>query len=256
MRLDQRITQLKEISRSKACDLIKEGYVKVNGRMIDKPAFQVEEQDAIEIEEAENDFASRAGGKLFHALEEFKVDLHDKVVLDVGASTGGFTDVCLNKGAEKVYAVDVGSDQLIERLRLDPRVVNMENTNCRYLKRTMFKEPIDFVCMDVSFISILAILPCLFQETDAQDFIILIKPQFETEKRFIGKNGIVKDRKVHENVLKKIVTACTQLGLYPVHLAPSKVCGRDGNQEYCIHLIREMKMKDFDYREIVKSGMK
>ena len=85
----------------RACDLIKEGYVKVNGRMIDKPAFQVEEQDATEIEEAENDFASRAGGKLFHALEEFKVDLHDKVVLDVGASTGGFTDVCLNKGAER-----------------------------------------------------------------------------------------------------------------------------------------------------------
>lgn len=242
-------------TRSQAQDAIKEERVKVNDKVIKKPAFEVSETDVISIEEAELAFASRAGLKLFYALEEFKINLHDKVVLDVGASTGGFTDVCLRHGAKKVYAADVGSDQLIEELRNNPKVVNMENTNCRYLTPEMFDEKPDFVCMDVSFISILSIVPNLIPLLNENfEMVLLIKPQFEAGKKDIGKNGIVKDSKVHVRVLSEIVDALHALNLGVYHLTYSHLKGRDGNQEYVVHVTSKYNQPVFNYREIVNSS--
>ena len=252
MRLDQYVSETKQISRSKAQDLIKQSLVLVNNKVNKKNAYEIKDEDQIEIQDEVLNFASRGAFKLYYALQDFQVDLKDKVCLDVGASTGGFSDVCLYHQAKKVYAIDAGKDQLIDRLRNDERVVCMEEINARYLERAMFQDPIDFICMDVSFISIKLILPCLFQLMDDFEAIVLIKPQFECGKQYIGKKGIVKDEKVHKLVLKDIVTFVLEQGYYVSHLAASKMEARDGNQEYLIHITNKKKEIFFDYNKIVK----
>lgn len=254
MRIDQLLVAQKLCaSRAQAQDAIKASRVKVNGKTVTKCSQDFDETVAIEVEVAELAFASRAGLKLYHALVDFELSVKDRIVLDVGASTGGFTDVCLSQGASHVYACDVGSDQLIEKLRNDPRVSNMENVNCRYLEPAMFNPLPDFVCMDVSFISILSILPavkaCLKPE---YEMVLLIKPQFEAGKKDIGKNGIVKDLKVHQRVLMKVINGLIALEIYPQKLVKSKVCGRDGNQEYVVYCSSKATQKVFDYQKIVK----
>ena len=258
MRLDQLLVAKGFCqSRSQAQDAIKEGRVSVNGKVISKCAFDVSEDALVSMQKAEIAFASRAGLKLYYALEDFHIDIKDKIVLDVGASTGGFTDVCLSKGAAHVYACDVGSGQLIEALKNNPKVSDMENVNCRYLSAEMFDPQPQFACMDVSFISVQAILPALIQTlSDDYEMVILIKPQFEAGKKDIGKNGIVRDAKVHQRVLMECVDALRQLGAYPQHLAKSKVCGRDGNQEYVLHCSSTPSMKVFDYAKIVKEDVR
>lgn len=240
-------------SRMQAQDAIKEGLIKVNGEIVKKASFHVNQEDKIICESYENHFASRAGNKLYHAFNSFNVDIKDNVVLDIGASTGGFSDVCLQYGAQYIYAVDSGSDQLLPRLKEDKRICCMENINARYLEKKMFTKKIDFVCMDVSFISIKLICDNLFQLLEKPyHCVFLIKPQFEAGKSFVGKNGIVKDRKVHKRILDDFITYFNEKGLFVLHLEKSAIIGRDGNQEYLIHLSSEGKNNKIDTLKLVK----
>lgn len=241
------------ISRSLAKDAIMEGRVSVNCKPIYKPSYLCDETVEIEIKEKKHEFASRGGNKLYDALQRFHIDISNQVVLDVGASTGGFTDVCLQGNAAHVYAVDSGSNQLIERLRNDPRVTCMEHTNARYLHKDMFEKEIHFVCMDVSFISIKLIIDAILSVVDKPfNFVFLIKPQFEAGKDKIGKNGIVKDKKVHIQVLLDMCMYFKSKGLGIEHICKSSTVGRDGNQEYLIHLSDTPNHKNFDLAKIVK----
>lgn len=183
-------------SRQKAIDAIKAEKVKVNDLIIRKPSYVVNTNDNIEIIFDKLTFVSRAGFKLDHALKTFGIILKDKIVIDIGSSTGGFTDCCLQQKAKLVYAVDVGTNQLDFNIRNDKRVVVMENTNARYLKRSDFSNRIDFICVDVSFISIKILIPIIAELLDHNDeAVILVKPQFEVGRRYLNKKGIVKDKK-------------------------------------------------------------
>lgn len=240
-------------SRAKAQDAINEGRVKVNGKTAKKSSMPISEDMHIEIEDAEIAFASRAGFKLYDVLERFNIDLKNRVCLDIGASTGGFTDVCLQNGASFVYAVDVGRDQLIKRLREDSRVANMEGINCRYISADMFPLKPTFLCMDVSFISIKQILPVIAKEFEDIEMVVLVKPQFEAGKENIGKHGIVKNEKVHIEVLKSMCEFVTSLGFYVHDLCASSVLGRDGNKEFVMHIKCQECHKVFPIKEIVKN---
>lgn len=242
-------------SRSHAKDAIQEGRIWVNGKIITKPAFKVKENDLIQIADKEDDFASRGGNKLYAAIKKWAINLNGKTVLDVGASTGGFTDVCLKENAAFVFSVDIGKDQLIPRLKQDSRVKNMEGINCRYLTKDMFDRKIDFICMDVSFISIKKIVDALLQISSLDTtFVFLIKPQFEAGKENIGKNGIVKDKKIHKKVLEDFLCYFNEKGFRVLHLMRSNTVGRDGNQEYLIHLSRnqELAIRTFHLDRIIK----
>lgn len=254
MRLDQYL--VKEgyfLTRSRAQDAIKEGCISINHQIITKNSYSVSEHDEVEVHTVDITFASRAGYKLYDVLDTFEIQLNHRVCIDVGASTGGFSDVCLQAGAKLVYAVDVGKDQLLPRLKNDPRIVSMESTNCRYLQKSMFQESITFACMDVSFISIRLILPVLFQIMDKVDIVALVKPQFEAGKHGVGKNGIVKDEKVHIQVLKEIVSFVESYGYYVKHLCASSILGRDGNKEFVMHIVDQPCHSVFSYRDIVKN---
>jgi len=240
-------------SRTLAQDYIKEGLVKVNGKIINKASYKIEDNDIVTWDKREIDFVSRGGNKLYGAILDFNINLNGKVVLDVGASTGGFSDVCLQNGASYVYAVDSGSNQLAEKLLKDPRVKSMENINARYLTKDMFDKKVDFVCMDVSFISIDLICDSLFSVLENPvECVFLIKPQFEVGKAFIGKNGIVKDKKAHKMVLDKYISYFTSKNMKIKHLSKSHTVGRDGNQEYLIHLSSEGNSTYIDTAKIIK----
>lgn len=240
-------------SRTLAKDAIKANRIKINNKIINKASFLVSENDSIEIIPIENEFASRGGNKLYDALKAFHIDLTNRVVLDVGASTGGFSDVCLQSNAKYVYAVDIGKDQLIERLRNDERVKNMEGVNCRYLSKDMFEQKIQFACMDVSFISIKLIVDAVFTVLEKPfECVFLIKPQFEAGKQFIGKNGVVKDKKVHKRILEDFIHYFNEKGVGVYHIMKSNTIGRSGNQEYLIHIKSELTNKTFDIDKIIK----
>jgi 23S rRNA (cytidine1920-2'-O)/16S rRNA (cytidine1409-2'-O)-methyltransferase len=183
-------------------------------------------------------YASRGGLKLEGALEDFAVTPQDKVCLDVGSSTGGFTDCLLQRGARRVYAVDVTMNQLDWKLQQDDRVVKIER-NARYLKAEDVGDLVDLVTMDVSFISVTKVLPAIVPVSRADgDFLILVKPQFELEKRLISKGGIVRDAALHEKAIESVTTAATALGLEIVGVRPSRITGTEGNQEFFLHARR------------------
>ncbi len=233
MRLDKYCTQFMD-SRAKAQDAIKNGRVRVNQKVIKKASFTITEEDTIEIEKDMDDYVSRAAYKLLAAIEEYAIDLKDFVVLDIGASTGGFTDVCIRHGAKKVYALDVGHLQLAPRLEKDPRVVKMEGRNARYLEKEWFDETIDFVCMDVSFIQAKTILDRVFEVFDLSSMVILIKPQFECGPTHLNKQGILKDKKLAKKILENYRRYFLQH--YPkVDIIESPIQGRGGNQEYVVY---------------------
>lgn len=254
MRLDQYLVQLDAtLTRARAQDAIQEGRVQVNNKVILKNSFSVSEEDCIELATPELAFASRAGFKLYDVLEDFHIDLSERVCIDVGASTGGFSDVCVREGAKLVYAVDVGKDQLLAHLRSNPRIVNMEGCNCRYLRDDMFSLTPTFACMDVSFISIKLILPSLISiMKSGVEIVALIKPQFEAGKQDVGKNGIIKDEKVHIRVLHEMMDYIQSLGLFVAHLQGSSILGRDGNKEFIVHIVDKEVHTVFPYKEIVK----
>lgn len=222
-------------SRSKAQAIVMEGIVLVNGRKETKAGTQVNEDDIIEIEK-QNPYVSRGGLKLESVLNLFNIDFTDKVCIDIGASTGGFTDCMLQHGAKKVYAVDVGTAQLHYKLRNDPRVVNIENVNFRYFDKSLLKDEIDIITIDVSFISLDKILPLASEIIKKDGFIVaMIKPQFELEPSEINK-GVVRDESLRQKAINKIKDFAVSLGLEILKEQDSGVKGPKGNLEHFIML--------------------
>jgi len=243
MRLDKFLTE-KYKSRNKAARAIEDGLVLVNGKPVNA-SYNVKESDDIVCLEAKENYVSAGGFKLAKALKDFKVDVNDKVFIDVGASTGGFTDCLLQNGAKKVYSVDVGESQLDNSL-LNKNVVVIDNFNARNLSIDLFKEKIEGVVVDVSFISLTYLLEQISSAiSDGVDVFALIKPQFECESRSVGKNGIVKDKNIHKNVIQKIYNFANLCKLAPVNLtnAPIK---RGKNYEFIIHLSKNGKAAPFN----------
>ena len=221
-------------SRERARAYILAGYVKVNGQRMDKAGQAVAADAAIEVAER-MPYVSRGGYKLAGALDHFHVDVTSRVCLDVGASTGGFTDVLLQRGAAKVYAVDVGSGQLDWRLRNDSRVVVREGVNARYLSPEVVPERVGMVVGDVSFISmtlILPVLPPLMQENG--ELVILVKPQFEVGKGQVGKGGIVREPELHREACERVDRVARALG-FVTELMESPIRGAEGNKEFLLH---------------------
>jgi len=238
VRLDQLVFDLGYTeSRERAKTTIMSGLVFVNGQRADKPGMPVSPEAEIEVRGVALPFVSRGGFKLDKALKVFPVDPAGKRCIDCGASTGGFTDVLLQHGAEKVYAVDVGYGQLAWKLRTDERVVNLERTNLRYVTEEQIPELLDLAVMDVSFISIRLVIPAVKNLLKpGADFICLIKPQFEAGREEVGKKGVVRDKAVHEEVVRGIIEFAPTLGFSVMGLDYSPVKGPEGNIEYICHL--------------------
>lgn len=224
-------------SREKARTLIMAGSVYVNNQKFDKPGDTVSDDAEIEVRGSTLKYVSRGGLKLEKAMQLFPIDLNGKICMDIGASTGGFTDCMLQNGAQKVYSVDVGYGQLAWQLRQDPRVVNLERTNARYLTREQVPEEIDFFSVDVSFISLRIILPAVRPLLmDGGLAVCLIKPQFEAGREKVGKKGVVRDRAVHEEVVETICRFAVENGYSVLGLTFSPVKGPEGNIEYLVYL--------------------
>jgi 23S rRNA (cytidine1920-2'-O)/16S rRNA (cytidine1409-2'-O)-methyltransferase len=226
-------------SRERARALIMEGRIAVDGNMVDKPGTRVPTEARLTLLGEDLPYVSRGGVKLEGALRAFSLDPAEMVVLDVGASTGGFTDCVLSKGARKVYAVDVGYGQLAWRLQKDPRVINLERTNVRYLGKEDVPEAVDLILIDASFISVEKFLAHVleFLRQDGH-VVILIKPQFEVGKGEVGKGGVVKDPGLHEKVIERISRFSRGLGMQVMGLTESPLLGPKGNKEFFIHLKR------------------
>lgn len=216
-------------TRSKASLAIKANAIYVNDKLITKNGFEITDEDKLEIKIETDRYVSRGGYKLEKAIEEFKLDFTNKTVLDIGASTGGFTDCALQNNAAKVYSVDTGVDQLVEELKVNPKVVSMEQTN---ILDTNIEDKIDFIVMDVSFVSIENMIPALLRYLDENNKIVmLIKPQFEVGKIKM-KNGVIKDPKIHLNVLNQVYNALLQAGIYIEKCIVSPILGGSGNKEF------------------------
>lgn len=236
-RLDAEMLERRLVkSRTLAQSLIKEQKVSVNGETVVKPSCAVNENDKIEITGELPKYVSRGGLKLEKAISEYSIDLKDKVCIDIGASTGGFTDCMLQNGAAKVYAVDVGTAQLDEKLRSDIRVVSLEKLDIRNAKDEI-TEKVDFASIDVSFISLRLILPEVkrFLKENAT-FVALIKPQFEAGKKNIGKSGVIKDVKLQKKIVDDIADFSKAIGYKIIGITDSAILGGDGNKEFLIYL--------------------
>ena len=224
-------------SREKAKAIIMAGQVYVNNQKVDKAGTEIKKDDVLEVRGNTLKYVSRGGLKLEKAMQCFPISLSGKICMDVGASTGGFTDCMLMNGAVKVYSVDVGYGQLAWKLRCDERVVNLERTNFRYVTDEQIKDKIDFASVDVSFISLMHILPNLSKLTaDDAEAVCLIKPQFEAGKEKVGKKGVVRDKAVHTEVVQKVIGLAIQNGFSVCGLDFSPVKGPEGNIEYLIYL--------------------
>ncbi len=238
-RLDVALTKMKLArSRTTAQRIIQEGAVTVNGKIILKASETVEtETDVISVSENPEcmKYVGRGGFKLERAIEQFHIQLNGKTCLDIGASTGGFTDCMLKNGAEKVFAVDVGKDQLAESLRNNPRVVSLEQLDIRNAKNEI-TDPIDFVSVDVSFISLKLILPEISCFVSANsEGVALIKPQFENGKQKNGKNGVIKNPKIHQKIVDDICAFAKGIGFNSIKVIPSPIEGGDGNKEFLMY---------------------
>ena len=224
-------------SREKARSSIMAGVITVNGNREDKPGARFDDNCNIEIKQNINPYVSRGGLKLEKAMSVFGIDLRDKTAMDVGASTGGFTDCMLKNGAAKVFAVDVGYGQLAWELRNDERVVNMERTNIRYVKPENISAQLDFASIDVSFISLKKVLPVVYELLNINgEVLCLIKPQFEAGREKVGKHGVVKDINVHREVVEGIIGFSQMIGFSVKGLTYSPIKGPEGNIEYLLHL--------------------
>lgn len=234
MRLDVAVSErgLAE-TREKAKALIMAGSVYLNGQKALKGGAAVKATDIIEVRGAVNPYVSRGGLKLHKAVQNFGLSLEGCVCMDIGASTGGFTDCMLSNGAAKVYAIDVGYGQLAWKLRCDERVVNMERTNFRYVTHEQIPEQVDFASVDVSFISLRKILPVMRELLrDGGRAVCLIKPQFEAGRENVGKKGVVRDRAVHESVVASITEFAVESGFNVCNVDFSPIKGPEGNIEY------------------------
>lgn len=225
-------------SREKASSQIMSGIVYVNGVKVDKPGTKISTDSKIEIRGTTMPYVSRGGLKLEKALKEFNLTLSEKSAMDIGASTGGFTDCMLQNGARKVYAIDVGYGQLAWSLRTDSRVVCMERTNIRYVTPEAIGERVDFASVDVSFISLTKVLPAAKQLLkDDGELVCLIKPQFEAGREKVGKKGVVRDKNVHQEVIERIIAfARDEMEFSILGLSYSPIKGPEGNIEYLLYL--------------------
>ncbi len=224
-------------SRQRARALIMAGKILVNQQPVDKPGALIHDEDHVTLKGNDIGYVSRGGLKLEKAIQELETDIAGFTCLDVGASTGGFTDCLLQHGASLVFAVDVGYGQLAWKLRQDPRVVVIERTNIRHMPATRLPQRVDLVTIDVSFISLKIVVPAVlkFMKKDAR-IIALIKPQFEVGKGLVGKGGVVRDAALHTGVIEDLRLFFTQTGLSIEFLIPSPILGPKGNKEFVISL--------------------
>lgn len=224
-------------SREKAKAVIMEGLVYVNGQKSDKAGAQIKDDDKIEIRGETLHYVSRGGKKLEKAMQVFPIQLDGCTCVDIGASTGGFTDCMLQNGAVKVYSVDVGYGQLAWSLRTDERVVNLERTNIRYITEEQIPEPVDFISVDVSFISLTLVLPVAYRLLkDGAQMVCLVKPQFEAGKDKVGKKGVVREPEIHREVIRKVADCAQELQFALCGLDFSPIKGPEGNIEYLLYL--------------------
>ena len=227
-------------SREKAKTMIMEGNVFVENEREDKAGSMFDTEAKIEIKGNTLKYVSRGGLKLEKAMTHFDIELNDKVCMDIGASTGGFTDCMLQNGAKKVYSVDVGYGQFAWKLRQDPRVVCMEKTNIRYVTPEQIGEPVEFASIDVAFISLTKVLePVRELLCPGGEVVALIKPQFEAGREQVGKKGVVRDKSVHLEVIKKVLEYALSIGFSVLNLEFSPIKGPEGNIEYLAHLKKQ-----------------
>ena len=229
------------VSRERARALILAGRVRVDGTVVAKAGTPVGHGAEITLIEPDHPYVGRGGVKLAHALDTFMLDVHDRLGLDVGASTGGFTDVLLRRGARRVVALDVGHGQIDWRLRSDPRVVVIERVNARLLTPDQLPEDartFGIITMDVSFISVRQVLPALVPLLAGGDLVVLVKPQFEAGREDVGKGGLVRDPGVHARVIEDVTVAADALGLTRIAMTESPITGTEGNREFFLHLRR------------------
>jgi len=230
-------------SRERARALILAGQVRVDGVVVSKAGTPVKPDAAVTLDQRDHPYVGRGGVKLAHALETFGIAVEDRLALDVGASTGGFTDVMLRRGARRVVALDVGHGQLDWKLRTDPRVVVLEKINARTLTPEQLPEDarrFDLVTMDVSFISVRQVLPALLPVlAPGADLVVLVKPQFEAGREEVGKGGLVRDAAVQARTVEDVTAAANALGLTRVAAVESPITGTEGNREFFLHLRHE-----------------
>jgi 23S rRNA (cytidine1920-2'-O)/16S rRNA (cytidine1409-2'-O)-methyltransferase len=227
-------------SRTKAQALILAGLVSCGERRVDKPGEQLAADAALVLKDRDHPWVSRGGVKLAHALSRFRITVDEHVALDIGASTGGFTEVLLSRGAKRVYAVDVGHGQLAWKLRQDPRVVVRERVNARYLSRTEIPEPVDIITCDASFIGLATVLPApLALAAEKAQLVALIKPQFEAGPANVGKGGVVRDPEVHRQVCERAAAwVAAQPGWSVIGIIESPILGPEGNREFLLYARR------------------
>ena len=238
-------------SREKAKALIMAGIVYIDNQKCDKAGLMVDIEKTPEIRGETLKYVSRGGLKLEKAMQLFPITLDGKTTMDIGASTGGFTDCMLQNGAKEVFSVDVGYGQLAWKLRQDERVHNMERTNIRYVKPEDIGTPIDFASIDVSFISLKLVLPVAFELLAADgELVALIKPQFEAGREQVGKKGVVRDINVHLSVVETVLDFAEEIGFYPVGLSFSPIKGPEGNIEYLAYLKKDAKMRTVTKEDI------
>ena len=230
-------------SREKAKREIISGWVKVNGETLCDPSKKITGTEEIIVERPKGIFVSRGGDKLVHAIKEFNIDLSGLIALDLGASTGGFTDCMLKMGASKVFAIDVGYNQIDYTLRTNPQVVVIEKTNAKNIKKEIFTEKVDFFTADLSFISILKILPHLYDIFDNITGIVLIKPQFEAEG-FQHSKGVVKNKEYHKEILERVAMGMLKIGYFIDKITYSPIKGPAGNIEFFFLIRKEINIKN------------
>ena len=237
MRLDVYLTEQGLVSsRTEAKGFISSSAVTVDGKIITKPAYDVVEGSVITLDKSSKKYVSRGGLKLEAAINSFDIDVQNKKAIDIGASSGGFTDCLLQNGAASVIAVDSGTNQLVEKLSNDSRVISIENFNARYMTPSDFPYRPSFACMDVSFISVTLIMEALYTVLAPEaDFVCLVKPQFEVGRSGIGKGGIVKDDKIRREALARVISFAQGVGFSSLGAIPSPILGGDGNVEYLVH---------------------
>ncbi|GIM27940.1 TlyA family rRNA (cytidine-2'-O)-methyltransferase [Clostridium polyendosporum] len=239
-------------SRERAKTNIMAGNIFIDGRRVDKCGEKVKIEAHIEVKGEDLPYVSRGGFKLEKAIKSFLISLKDKICLDIGASTGGFTDCMLQNGAKKVYAIDVGYGQFAWKLRTDPRVVCMERTNVRYVTPEQINDEADFASIDVSFISLKKVLPAVVSLLNEQgEVVALIKPQFEAGREKVGKKGVVRDPKTHEEVITDIADYVEESGLKIISVGYSPIKGPEGNIEYLIYFTKDSSINiSFDKQDI------
>lgn len=234
-------------SREKAKRFIMAGIVYIDNEKVDKSGTKVDIASEIIVKGNPLPYVSRGGLKLEKALKEFPITVKDRVALDIGASTGGFSDCMLQNGAKKIYAIDVGYGQLDWKVRSNEKVVAMDRTNIRYVTPDDLGELGQFVSIDVSFISLKLVLPVVKELTEEKvDIIALIKPQFEAGRDKVGKKGVIKDRKVHKEVIREVNEFCKTIELNIVGLTFSPVKGAEGNREYLAHIVKDMSRENIE----------